>query len=289
MIDLNYSFFNEVFNEIWGDSNFSVLTTSLKGITITFLIVRYAYILFKQRAKKNGLDSGEPEAPISMWLLGKYFAIALAIASYDKVLQGADGLLGYFVHTVTSLEVKNVTIQLTNADKEAQEFLATATWYESLKMTALEVYDALTSPTLWILSIVKVFVWLIDQLVYAIFICERFFVLLILKFTGPVVLALSLVPKFGSILGKWFSLYARWYLLIIPYFFVNLVVNGFFAAYEHMFDQFDKDSTFIPYESIGELIQVPLLLLIVILKFKLYSTAKSTYNELINIDIRDND
>lgn len=287
MIEIDYDFLNEIFTNVWGDSNFNLITSGLKTLAISFLLLRYTWIVYKSWADRKTMGKTDDNAslPISPKQIGTYFAIILCIAFYDKVLLALDSVLGSLISVYSQLDVNTVSIPLGKADQEEKEAIANASSLEALKLFALQAYDIITSPTLWILAIMKVIAWLVDVIVYSIFITERFFVLLILKFTGPIAICLALVPKLNSMFWKWLALYARWYLLIIPYLLVNLTVNGFVSAYELIFSKFNNANM----ETIGETLEIPMILLIVVLKLILYRTAKNIYNELIDINMNEDD
>lgn len=287
MIRIDYKFINDIFEKVWGASEFSAITEGLKILAISFLLTRYAWIIYKSWAdqKKMGSSGGEVSLPISPRQLGTYFAICLTIAFYDQLLLFLDSILGSLLSVYSKLDVTSISIPLKNADDEQKEALANAGSLEALKIFALQALDVLTSPSLWLLSIVKVVVWLIDVTIYSLVLSERFFVLLILKFTGPLAICMSLIPKLNAMFWKWVALYARWYLLIIPYLLVNLTVNAFVGAYELIFSRMNSDVA----ETIGETVEVPFLVIIVLLKLTLFRTAKTIYNELIDINMNEDD
>jgi hypothetical protein len=288
MIEVNYEFFQEIFEGIWEKTNLNKFIWGLKGICIAFLILRYLFIVMKSKAAVSEIQSSvATKLPISTWNLGYYFFIAICVASYDKVMLGMDNILGYFVFYFSELDTTTTTM---NMEAQTESVPVDASALEALKIAALEMMKVITNPFLWTLAILKGIVWIFDICVYGIFIGERFFVLLILKITGPAVLTLSLVPKFGGMVGKWLSLYMRWYLLIIPYFIVNLVVNGFLEAYDVLFSEFGTNAgTSLAIDIIKTQLKIPLFIMLAILKFKLYSSAKGMYNEMIDINIKDDD
>lgn len=289
MIEIDYNFLNDLFERVWGDSDFSAITMGLKIMAISFLLIRLTWIIYKSWADRRSLNAQSAESgaylPISPRQFGTYVALCLCAAFYDQVLLFLDTILGSLISVYSSLDVNTVSIPLSYANQEAEDTMANASAFEALKIFALQAIDVITSPTLWILSIVKVLAWLMDIVVYSIFIIERFFVLLILKFTGPLAISLSLVPKLNAIFWKWAALYMRWYLLIIPYLLVNLVVNVMVESYELIFASMGTDLM----QTIGETLEVPLLLVIVVLKLVLYRTAKTIYNEVIDINMNEDD
>ncbi|MDZ7664614.1 MAG: hypothetical protein U5K27_04690 [Desulfotignum sp.] len=144
---------------------------------------------------------------------------------------------------------------------------------------ALEFIMVLTTPTVFVLlKLIEAIAWLLDAIIYGYFLGLRFFAILILKFTGPAAIALSLLPKFGHVFGKWVALYARWWLLIIPFAFRWILLrNGFMEAYDEiMFDEYGKKphrvllSTKMAVNDVAIPTQIPLLVLVTLLKLARY-------------------
>jgi hypothetical protein len=287
MIEINYQFLQEMFDKVWENANIRYFTYGLKGVAIAFLLLRYVFIVVKQQADAKEIQlagSNTVKVPITIWNLGYYAFIVLCIVGYDKFLFVMDNLWGYFVSYFASFETKSITINL----EKTTDVTTDASVWETMKTASYEFLKFISNPALMLLTILKPIIWLADMCISVIFIGERFFILLILKLTGPVILCLSLIPKFGGMLGKWLTLYARWYLLIIPYFLVNFVINTFIDSYNVMFGKFGAGSSF-PMEHMRDMLMVPLFLILIVLKFKLYSTGKRLYEQLIDINIRDDE
>jgi len=287
MIEIDYKFMQEMFDNVWENANIHYFLYGLKGVAISFLLLRYVFIVVKQQAdaKEITLTGGNTvKVPITIWNLAYYAFIVVAIASYDKVLWLLDSLFGYFVSYFTMFDSKGFAINL----EETTDVPTDASVWETMKTAAYEFLKFVSNPALIILTVLKPVIWLADIVCAVIFIGERFFVLLILKLTGPVILCLSLIPKFGGMIGKWLTLYGRWYLLIAPYFLVNFVINVFLESYNLMFAKFGAGSS-MDMQHMRDVLMVPLLLVLIVLKFKLYSTGKHIYEQLIDINIKDDE
>jgi hypothetical protein len=73
-------------------------------------------------------------------------------------------------------------------------------------------------------------VWIGDMLIYGVFLVERFFFLGVLRVLGGIAIACSVLPKLEKWFMNWLGLYVAFYLLILPFFFINAFTN---ALYQH--------------------------------------------------------
>lgn len=146
-----------------------------------------------------------------------------------------------------------------------------------LSKIVMQVHKVLSGS--WIISgVMSLLMFMLDSIVYGMFLCERFFVLGAIKLLSPLILAFSVFEKFRSMLYDLMKVLLRWYLVIIPFFFVNIFCG---AIVKNM----PAAMTQIAGETGGEILfnssRAIFLLFIIIIKFKLFSTSKSILKEII--------
>lgn len=290
MISFDYHFIQDIFERIWGNTELTFLMNAFKGIAISFVIIRYVFVIFKDQVGKKEIEFGSNKVslPISFYNILYYAFMVALILSYDKLIYFMDTILGMIIANYEMLQNTPVTREIAMAEAADSSMSA----LEAMKQMALEFMMVLTNPLVALLKGIEGVVWLLDAIIYGYFLGLRFFAILILKFTGPAAIALSLLPKFGHVFGKWVGLYARWWLLIIPFLLVNIVVSGFMESYEVMFDGFADGENMVTSAAIAQvrlMTQVPLLVLITILKLGLYILSKKVYEELITVNENEND
>lgn len=282
LIRVDFQLISSIFEEAWRTTQLSTLTLGLKGMCITFVIIRFTYLISRDvmTQKKLG-DSAEPSLPITPGNLLYYAGLVALIASYDYLLMGLDVILSFAVSKYQFLDATNINPDL---QMEATRQQGLSIWEVAME-TFLEILAFLTNPLEWLMVILRLLVWIFDQIAYALFVTERFMVMTILKLTGPLALAMSILPRMQHVAFKWLSLYMRWFLLIIPYFIVNMIAAGFFEAWQLIFYQNNALS--------GSMLdpmkwaEVIFLLLMAGGKFIGYRAGKQIYNELFNIDFRE--
>lgn len=131
----------------------------------------------------------------------------------------------------------------------------------------------------WIISgVMSLLMYMLDSIIYGIFLCERFFVLGVIKLMSPLIFAFSVFEKFRSLLYDLMKVLLRWYLVIIPFFFVNIFCG---AIVKNM----PGAMTQIAGETGGELLfnssRAIFFLFLIIVKFKLFNTSKTVLKEII--------
>lgn len=282
MIEFDYEIIQGFFDIVWKKTDFRAIVAGLKILAIAFLIIRYIQIFAKNTLDQRKISFGgkSVDLPINVYNLLYYFMMAALIAGYDHLLFGLDWVLGYFISLVSGLDTHTISL---NLEEIGNTIPQDASPLEALKLAALEFMKMVTNPALFILAGLRVIVWLADLIIYGLFIGERFFILLILKLTGPIAICLSLLPGMEKVFGNWLALYARWFLVIIPYLLVNLVINAFLQGYGVMFEEFGSNSSLVM-SNIKNLLEIPLYLFLAVLKFVLYSAAKNLYNEMIEFN-----
>ena len=132
----------------------------------------------------------------------------------------------------------------------------------------------------WVISgVMSLIMYMFDSVIYGLFLCERFFVLGVIKLLSPLIMAFSIFEKFRSMLYDLAKVLLRWYLVIIPFFFVNIFCG---AIVKNM----PEAMTQIAGEKGGELLfnssRAIFYLFLIIAKFKLFNASKNLLKEIIN-------
>ncbi|GEM_PF-2289080 len=131
----------------------------------------------------------------------------------------------------------------------------------------------------WLIGgIFSLILYLVDGIIYGIFLSERFFILGLLKLFAPIILALSIFEKFRDFLYNLAKVALRWYLVIIPFFGVNIFCS---MIIRNMPEAMER----IAGEAGGEILfnatRTVFYLFLIIIKFKLYTRSKNVMKEII--------
>ena len=121
---------------------------------------------------------------------------------------------------------------------------------------------------------------ILDFLIYPVFLAERYFFMGLIKIFVPLMIALSIFEKTKDYIYNVFKMYARYYLVIIPYAFVVVFANTLFDTMTVLIT---------PVSSVGPgsmaisggLMVILALILVIVIKIKLFKMSMPFLKELI--------
>lgn len=120
---------------------------------------------------------------------------------------------------------------------------------------------------------------ILDFLIYPVFLAERYFFMGLIKIFIPLMIALSIFDKTKDYIYNVFKMYARYYLVIIPYAFVVVFANTLFDIMTVIIPVPPVDPTSIVIS--GGLMVILALILVIIIKIKLFKMSMPFLKELI--------
>jgi len=121
---------------------------------------------------------------------------------------------------------------------------------------------------------------ILDFLIYPVFLAERYFFMGLIKIFIPLMIALSIFDKTKDYIYNVFKMYARYYLVIIPYAFVVVFANTLFDTMTVIMtpvSSIDPGGMAIS----GGLMVVLALILVIVIKIKLFKVSMPFMKELI--------
>jgi hypothetical protein len=121
---------------------------------------------------------------------------------------------------------------------------------------------------------------ILDFLIYPVFLAERYFFMGLIKIFVPLMIALSIFDETKDYIYNVFKMYARYYLVIIPYAFVVVFANTLFDTMTVLIT---------PVSAIGPgsmaisggLMVILALILVIVIKIKLFKMSMPFLKELI--------
>jgi hypothetical protein len=121
---------------------------------------------------------------------------------------------------------------------------------------------------------------ILDFLIYPVFLAERYFFMGLIKIFVPLMIALSIFDKTKDYIYNVFKMYARYYLVIIPYAFVVVFANTLFDTMTVLIAPVSSVDPGGMAISAGLMVVLALILVIVI-KIKLFKVSIPFMKELI--------
>jgi hypothetical protein len=120
---------------------------------------------------------------------------------------------------------------------------------------------------------------ILDFLIYPVFLAERYFFMGLIKIFVPLMIALSIFDKTKDYIYNVFKMYARYYLVIIPYAFVVVFANTLFDIMTVIIPVPPVDPTSMVIS--GGLMVILALILVIVIKIKLFKMSMPFLKELI--------
>ena len=120
---------------------------------------------------------------------------------------------------------------------------------------------------------------ILDFLIYPVFLAERYFFMGLIKLFVPLMIALSIFDKTKDYIYNVFKMYARYYLVIIPYAFVVVFANTLFDTMTVIMEPVSMGPGSMAIS--GGLMVILALILVIIIKIKLFKMSMPFMKELI--------
>jgi hypothetical protein len=120
---------------------------------------------------------------------------------------------------------------------------------------------------------------ILDFLIYPVFLAERYFFMGLIKIFIPLMIALSIFDKTKDYIYNVFKMYARYYLVIIPYAFVVVFANTLFDIMTVIMPAPSIDPSSMAIS--GGLMVILALILVIVIKIKLFKMSMPFLKELI--------
>ncbi|WP_136468003.1 hypothetical protein [Flagellimonas onchidii] len=250
------------------DSDFLQYTiVGMKALAILFFLINILKKYNEGVASRDGYTWG-----LTPTELVKNFVVVILVIFSTEVLAVFDTILVAIETGYRNTAPTLLPLQLQDIPLEEDAGVLNAT---VRGMTLL--YEFLASPLLglrMLAFIISVFLWLIELLIYPLFLAERFFLLGIMQAFFPLIISLAVFEKFRSMAYTFFKLYAAVYMLVPAFFLVNIFINELYAQFTN---NFWVNLIGIEFGSLvfAPIIEMGTISFIVFLKFKLYKRATS--------------
>jgi hypothetical protein len=259
MFEFDYEYIEGVYSQLITAKEVFATVLGIKILAAVLLLGHWYFKFFKSTDVKEGKEALKP--PLTPYDIIKGVLMIVLIASYDQLLEFLDTIL----NAVTT-QYTNIEPNIPKPDSEEIVGEDSLSWRAAMKQMADEIVRTLSDPTYPLLKLLEFLVWIGDMLIYGVFLVERFFFLGVLRVLGGIAIACSVLPKLEKWFMNWLGLYVAFYLLILPFFFINAFTN---ALYQHGETMINAISPF------GATSPVLLILLIFILwvKWRLFKKS----------------
>ena len=251
-----------------------------KILAVTFILVNWCKSILQgmDKAKENGKGFSLKPTDILYGIL--YIILILNI---NLLTDGLDNLLSAYSQSFeveNSQSLYNPMEELLLVDETRN--LPNETWMDAGVAIMSRFAETLTNvidPFYWLLSILKVIAWLVNVIVYPIFMLERAFILMILKVVLPLVLALAALEEFRPMLMKWIRMYMAVFMTGLFFLFVTWFCDSVYFGLAEKYNQYAGIAgTGVP--DGDNISRVILFTVVVFTKTKLYSHCVTLSNRI---------
>ncbi len=264
---MGLEYIDAVFRTIM-ESDFATYTLGgMKALAVLFFLLNLIKKYYEGGVEREGLSWGLTPAE-----LVKNFAVILVVLFSTEVLAAFDSILVAIEGQYRSTAPELLPLGLQEVEVETE-----AGFLDAAGKAMGLLYEWLATPFLGLRALAwagGLILWILDLLIYPLFLAERYFILGIMQAFFPLVIGLAVFEKFRELGYRFFKIYAAVYMIVPAFFLVNVFVN---ELYGEITTNFWPNLLGTDYgsEFFAPLIELAAIGFIVLLKFKLYKRAVS--------------
>ena len=256
------------------------LFTASKALAVTFILINWLKKIIEgmDKARDNGKSFNIKPTDILYGIL-----YVILILNINVVTNGLEDLLSSYSQSFNvenSQRMYNPLEELILTDETRN--MPDDNWMDAsvaVMSRFAEVMTNLLDPFYYLLAILKGLSWLINVIVYPIFMLERAFILMILKVILPLVIALAALDEFRPMLMKWMRMYAAVYMTGLFFLFVTWFCDSVYFSLAEKYNQYGgMGGLGIP--DGDNMVRVVLFSVVVFTKMKLYSHSITLSNRI---------
>src|SRR5450759_130342 len=262
-----------------GDLGYLVIVSKSVG---AFILVLSLWKSFFKSFSKTGKVFSEGDEGFSPYTLFRMLGLLLLVGFSTQILDVFDSACA-MVETEALKGFNNKPDLFTVPATTVTPPPANESAINGLFRKAGEILNMM-NPSSWTggsnSSITQFLLKILDFLIYPVFLAERYFFMGLIKIFVPLMIALSIFDKTKDYIYNVFKIYARYYLVIIPYAFVVVFANTLFETMTVIaapVSAADPSSMAIS----GILMSILALILVIVIKIKLFKMSMPFMKELI--------
>lgn len=270
LFTFDFEFIQDVYNSFKFSSGILIGTQVYKALLMMFIV----FWAIERVGGRSLKDLHRVFSDMKAEDLFKLFWVTGLLISYDVLLEILD-LIGFAVdQEYSELATKSFKQALLEDEITTNDSGTDNSWTSSIIVMSKEIVKVLSDPFYITLILAENICYVIDWILYGLFLTERFFMIWTLKLVGGIAIVGALHKRTESWFKNWLGLYISHFLIIIPYIGINWFAS---LIYEQAYRRLD---TTIGWLASGPAILI--LLLVVILKLKLFKKSLSIVNQVFS-------
>lgn len=252
------------------------LLVGAKGIAVVFILLMWI------KDYLETLKSNDPEkkSGISLHSIAKGIGYILLVVSFNNISDLLDRGLGAY-ESAFDMSVSEQMYESYNKDwllDEENKIINDNTIGADLVNSSVALYKEVKDmvsnsfdPFYWLMQILKPIAWAVNVFVFPMFLIERGFLLLVMKLSAPLVLALGAIEAYRPLVKKWIMLYCAVFLTGAFLVLATQFADGFYKTLVNNFDLEDSN-----------LSQLMIFSVVAFGKVKLYKAAVEISYKIFN-------
>ena len=276
---MGLEYLDKVYKEMFaGDLGFLVIVSKSIG---AFILVLSLWKSFFRSFSKTGKVFSEGDEGFSPYTLFRMLGLLLLVGFSTQVLDVFDSACA-MVEGEALKEFNNKPDLFSVSPPTVMPPPANESAIDGVLRKMGEVVNMM-NPSSWTggayTHITQFLLKILDFLIYPVFLAERYFFMGLIKIFIPLMIALSIFDKTKDYIYNVFKMYARYYLVIIPYSFVVVFANTLFDIMTVIMPVPPVDPSSMAIS--GGLLVILALILVIVIKIKLFKVSMPFLKELI--------
>ena len=276
---MGLEYLDKVYKEMFaGDLGFLVIVSKSIG---AFILVLSLWKSFFRSFSKTGKVFSEGDEGFSPYTLFRMLGLLLLVGFSTQVLDVFDSACA-MVEGEALKEFNNKPDLFSVSPPTVIPPPANESAIDGVLRKMGEVVNMM-NPSSWTggayTHITQFLLKILDFLIYPVFLAERYFFMGLIKIFIPLMIALSIFDKTKDYIYNVFKMYARYYLVIIPYSFVVVFANTLFDIMTVIMPVPPVDPSSMAIS--GGLLVILALILVIVIKIKLFKVSMPFMKELI--------
>ena len=218
---MNLELINRVFHDLF-DDQLSLFVYAAKFIGVLLFMFTVGKKLFQNFSTK-GVSFDKSKEGLSPYDIIRALVLLAVIISITEILTLFDNIL-LVIENLGVSEYKDELspMALYNVPLEDPDTGSTTI---DLVLKYLRKINENLNPVSFAIKGTYIILWLVDIILFVVFIAQRFFFMGIIKLFAPIIIGLSILPEYRELSYNLGKVYIRNFLVIIPYLLVFVFAN----------------------------------------------------------------
>jgi len=218
---MNLELINRVFHDLF-DDQLSIFIYAAKFIGVLLFMFTIGKKLMQNFSTK-GMSFDKTKEGLNPYDILRALILLAAIISITEILTLFDNILlvienigiSEYKEDLSPLALYNVPLEDPNTGSSTID----------LVLRYLRNINEKLNPVSFALKGLYIILWLVDIILFVVFIAQRFFFMGVIKLFAPIIIGLSILPEYREMSYNLGKVYLRNFLIIIPYLLVFVFAN----------------------------------------------------------------